>query len=151
MPAKKLSDTGVQGDPAEIQAALEAYRERMSMATAPAWRPEPGQTLHGEVIQLRMGESGYGPYPIIVVREYATGSTFAVHAFHTLVRSRLAELGVKIGFNLVLSYLGTKVKNDAADKDESNLEKTDSYHMYYAEDGSKLLNTTEVEEGFSFE
>lgn len=131
--------------------AIEAYFARVQQATAPAWRPEPGETLAFEVLKLKMGpDSGYGPYPIFVVKELESGDIVAIHAFHTMLRERFREMGVKPGFKGVVTYLGERVKNSAKDDDDRP---DDRYHMYYAEDLVTAMQADQsgIEEGFSFD
>src|SRR3982751_944710 len=72
----------------------------------PAWISEPGTVVRATVIGLKMSEPNeYGQYPIITY-EAADGSIFAVHAFHTLLRETLQELGTKVGSEQILSYDG---------------------------------------------
>jgi hypothetical protein len=133
---------------ANTKAELEAYFARMEMATAPAWRPESGDTIVGEIVGLKMGDGGeYGPYPIVVLKTIGgTGGPmhFAVHAFHTLLREALKELKVEMGSRIVITYLGTMEKNVQKDP-----EKPQSYHMYYVEDFDKA-QSADVDENFSF-
>lgn len=123
---------------------LEAFFARQELMTAPAWRPEPGETVIGEVVGLRMGaDAGYGAYPVIVVRT-ETG-TVSIHAFHTLLRDGLREIGVKLGMRLAVTYKGVLEKNKQTDP-----ENPDSYHMYFVADLEKLAaGTPAIEEGFT--
>lgn len=121
---------------------IEAYFERMELLTAPAWRPEVDESIFGEVVGLRMGDGDYGPYPIIVVRaDYGTRS---IHAFHTLLRDGFKEIGVKKGMRVAITYKGVVTKNSAADKDVKDIEKTDTYHMFFVADLDKVQEDPEV-------
>ena len=121
-----------------IEAALIAFQERKANATAKAWRPEPGDTLAYEVVQLKMGaDAGYGTYPIIVGKNMDTGEPVAIHAFHTMLREGLRDAGCDIGKRLITSYIGEETKNKPNAKGEF-----EKYHMYYTEEIN--LDATEV-------
>lgn len=108
---------------------LEAYFERMNQRTAPGWRPTPGTTERATVIGLAMREDGgYEDYPVITYKR-ADGSTFAVHAFHKVLRDRLAELKTDIGSDQYVTYIGARPHNTI--KNEDGTPKL--YHMYDAE------------------
>jgi hypothetical protein len=106
---------------------LEEYFARMEQAKAPAWRPDPGTTVVGEVIGLSMREGDYGPYPVITYK-VGDGIVINVHAFHTMLRERLAELKTDIGVVQVITYSGMRDKNKPNAKGE-----IERYHDYYVE------------------
>lgn len=106
---------------------LEEYFARMQQAKAPAWRPDPGTTIVGEVIGLSMRTGDYGPYPVITY-EVDGGLVINIHAFHTMLRERLAELQTDIGVKQIITYNGMREKNKPNAKGE-----VESYHDYYIE------------------
>lgn len=108
---------------------LEDYFKRMEQAKAPAWRPDPGTTVVAEVIGLSMRESadGYGMYPCITYKMEG-GAVLNVHAFHTMLRERLAELKTDIGVKQVITYAGLRNKTKPNAKGE-----IEQYHDYYVE------------------
>lgn len=103
---------------------------KIALASAPAWRPNPGDTLlNPTVVGVRKGGVGgeYGTYPILVV-ESTDGDILAIHAFHTLLRDRLAEIKPTPGTVIEsITYLGEKITNASAGKDEKD---QTSYHHY---------------------
>ena len=140
----------------------ENYFARMEQRQAPAWMPEPGTTIRGTVKALRMGgltadEGGYGRYPIIIYRvvgirnpgeaDFNVGDhgDIAVHAFHTLIRERLAELKTAPGSDQFVTYLGTRESRNRKDKDGKPV----AYHNYDAENvGSEA--EAEIDLDFKF-
>lgn len=98
MVAKK-SDTGVNAE-------LIAKREQtIHMLNAPAYRPDAGDTLTAHLVGVRKGgiNSEYGIYPVLYFQR-ADGFPFpkgandeelefiAFHGYHSIVKTRLAEL-----------------------------------------------------------
>jgi hypothetical protein len=147
---------------------IEAYFERKAYRQAPAWLPEPGSTLKGEVIGLKLGMSEYktpdspnGEYPIIIYKVMTAlkpidgvlsvdtnvpiGSTVSIHAFHSILRTTLAELGTDIGKTQWVTYDGKQASRSRKDKDGNPVE----YHLYDVEnDGEPAV--TGKDEGFKF-
>ena len=116
------------------------FAQRAAFANAPAWRPEPDETLvpgddYAEVIGFREGHTDeYGSYPVIIYThksfEKAHGNPFvAFHAFHTIARERLAELGTKVGSRQNI-LVGAKRMNNAGDKE---------YVPYFIEDADHVV------------
>lgn len=127
---------------------LEEFFRMREMATAPAWRPEPDTTIAAEVVGLRMGESGYGPYPIVIYR-LDSGEIVSVHAFHTLLRERLRELGTTIGKRQFISYMGKREKSNATPEEKEK--GLDQYHMYFVQNADDIKNgVTGVADDFTF-
>lgn len=132
--AKKNADSPIVTD---IDAEMAAYRTAMQNATAPAWRPEPNTTIVGTVIGMNMRESGYGPYPMITYR-LDNGEVINLHAFHTLVRTSLAEAKTDIGKRQFVTYLGKQTKNNPTEEEKAK--GLDQYHMYYVLNAEDLNN-----------
>jgi hypothetical protein len=131
---------------------LEDYFERMNVRTAPGWRPDPGTTERATVIGLALREGEYGKtpeeriYPVITYKR-KDGSTFAVHAFHQVLRERLAELKTDIGVEQYITYIGPKMGPDEKDPSKEEVK----YHMYDAENvGDETTAQVGKEEGFHF-
>ncbi len=78
---------------------------------APAWRPNPGDKLIGRVIELREREGQYGRYPIVTVRT-AAGDELAVHAFHEVLSTELAQVAPAVGDEIGIKYLGKHPERD---------------------------------------
>lgn len=118
----------------KMAAELEAYFAAKELNTAPAWRPEPGQSLFGTVTGFRMGrDNGYGEYPIVIVQ--TENGPVSVHAFHTLMRDGFKSIRVRKGTRVAVTYDGVRVTNDTADKPEK--EQT-TYHSYFVADLDKI-------------
>jgi hypothetical protein len=78
---------------------------------ADAWRPEPGDKLIGEVVELGQRDGAYGVYPIVTVRQ-DDGVELAFHAFHTVAQSKLAEARPQVGERVAIKYLGLNKRGD---------------------------------------
>jgi len=139
--------------PVDLDAALADYKERMAQATAPAWMPEPDTTVMGTVIGLRMGGTpepvGYGFYPVVTYK-LPDGSVVAVHAFHSLLRERLAELKTEIGKVQMITYLGQKSSRTRTKKGEDGKDIPVEYHLYYVENYGEKSANRGVDEDFKF-
>jgi hypothetical protein len=74
---------------------------------AEAWRPEPGDALIGEVVDLDERDSEYGdvPYPIVTVLT-DDGNEVAFHGFHTIARRELAKKQPQVGERIGIKYIG---------------------------------------------
>ena len=128
----------------ELEKEFAEYEERKNQRQAPGWSPEVGSTIKVECIGLRMGVSEYGTYPIVVYKNLADGSALSVHAFHTILRKKLAELKTDIGSVQFLSYLGQQASHTRKDKDGESVQ----YHNYDVENVGEAI--TVREEGFTF-
>lgn len=134
----------VKKDSTETQPEL-TFAERVAIATAPGWRPEPGETLEkATVIRMSMGESDWGPYPVITYRTQ-DGKYVRVHVFHQLLRERLAELKTDIGSVQNLTYIERRTGNTV----KANGDVTE-YELYYAENDGDTMNAVEVAPDFKF-
>jgi hypothetical protein len=94
--------------------------DRFEKHYAPGWRPAIHEIAQGVVAEL--GERlGYDdkPYPIVVIRK-GSGEEVALHAFHYVLRSKLAEEKPAIGDRIAVRYDG-KVKSKTGGK---------AYHSY---------------------
>ncbi|MHB8469999.1 MAG: hypothetical protein ACYDCH_09625 [Gaiellaceae bacterium] len=83
--------------------------------TAEAWKPNAGDKIVGEVIDVDSRDGGFGLYPIVVLRTDA-GDEYAVHGFHTVIRNELAKRPPRIGERLGIKYLGKSDKGYEAYK-----------------------------------
>jgi hypothetical protein len=79
--------------------------ERLDAEFAPAWRPEAGEKLVGQIVVISERTGGFGRYPIVTLRQ-DDGSDLAIHAFHSVLSSRLAEVQPKPGERLGVKYEG---------------------------------------------
>jgi hypothetical protein len=80
---------------------------------APGWRPAIHESVEGTIIEIA-DRAGYDdkPYPIIVLRK-DSGDEVALHAFHTVLRSKLVELEPTVGDRLAVRYEG-RIKSKTA-------------------------------------
>jgi hypothetical protein len=83
------------------------------------WKPDPGASITGQVIDIATGDGGYGVYPIVTLRT-EQGDEIAIHAFHTVLRTELARRRPKIGDTVGITYHGKRA--NASGKGE--------YHSY---------------------
>ena len=79
--------------------------QQLDRVNAAAWKPEPGDKLVGEVVELGERDGGYGTYPIVVI-EPEGGEPSAVHAFHDVLRNELARVAPRIGDVMAIRYDG---------------------------------------------
>ena len=91
--------------------ASSSIDEKLDADFAEAWRPEPGDRLIGEVVSISERAAGYGAYPIVTVQP-EEGEPLAIHAFRTVLASKLAEAGPKIGETVGVEYLGEVTTGD---------------------------------------
>jgi hypothetical protein len=140
---------------------LAQFETNKAINNAPAWRPDSDdndqpKTFMGEVIGLRMGggdgKDDYGFYPVIVYK-LSDGSAaafgfpyLAFHAFHTLARQQLKDLGTTVGVKQIVSYDGLRRKNNATD--EEIAKGMADYHVTYIENVG--AETKAVADGFEF-
>jgi hypothetical protein len=73
---------------------------------AEAWRPDPGDKLVGEIVELG-ARAGYDDelYPIVTIRQ-DNGVELAAHCFHTVLRNELAKLKPQVGQRIAVKYEG---------------------------------------------
>lgn len=119
--------------------------ERIALTTAPAWRPESkGDRIENvTVVGLKMMPSEYGAYPKVVYRTQ-DGEYIAVHAFHTVLRNNLAEIGTQVGHVHNLVYLGRPLSNTRKNSDGD----PQAYELYYVELAGAEVKA--VDENFAF-
>jgi hypothetical protein len=112
--------------------------DRLDADYAPAWRPDPGDKIEGEVVAIAERAGEYDPYPIVTVRR-SDGEEFAIHAFHTVLAGEFAKLQLKLGDKIAVKYLGKK----------QNRAGNGSYHAYrVVKDGDEpLVNWTKYATG----
>ena len=73
---------------------------------AVAWRPEPGDKVAGDVLEVVVLDRGWGPYPCLTLK--TLDGEVSVHAFHDVLRKELAKRRPKIGDHLEITYNGKK-------------------------------------------
>lgn len=84
-----------------------SLEDRLEQGLAAAWRPDQDDphTLIGEVVEITIGTTDYGRYPIIVVRK-EDGEEKAVHVFHSVLRNEVEKYRPNIGEKIGIKYLG---------------------------------------------
>jgi hypothetical protein len=105
---------------------MATLQDALDKAFAEAWRPQPGEKIVGEVIDLSERTGAYGRYPIVTVRT-GDGEERALHAFHEVLANELGRVAPKVGDVIGVRY-------DGNDEDKG-------YHRYRvrrAGDGSGL-------------
>lgn len=122
-----------------------AYQERRAVRKAAAWMPEEGATVRATVIGLEMRGSDFGEYPCVIYRKN-DGEVFAVHAFHTILRERLAELKTKIGVEQYITYEGQKTSRKRVDSNGN----PQIYHDYDVENVGSESSLEGVDANFAF-
>ncbi len=78
---------------------------------AEAWRPEPGDKLIGEVVELSQRDGEFGSYPIITIKQ-GNGEELALHAFHTVAQNELARVRPQVGETAAIKYIGKRTAQD---------------------------------------
>lgn len=141
-------------DAAKETTELEAYMARMEFATAPAWRPEPGQTLMGTVAGFGEGipsDPKLSKYNIVYVKTPNQGM-FALHCFHTLLNEGFKNINVAKGMRVGVTFVDHRMKNDSIGKPEKDLEATDYYYYYFVANMDAVANGEDApEEGAEFD
>lgn len=81
--------------------------ERLEAGLPTAWRPDQddADTLIGEVVDIQIGTSDYGQYPIIVIRQ-EDGTEKAVHGFHSVLQNELMKHRPNVGERVGIKFLG---------------------------------------------
>jgi hypothetical protein len=86
---------------------MAAFDKQVDREYAEAWRPEAGDKLVGEVVELGQREGAFGTYPIVTVRR-DDGTEAALHAFHTVAANELAKAAPQVGERIAIKYVGQK-------------------------------------------
>jgi hypothetical protein len=73
----------------------------------PTWKPEPGDTLTGVVVAMKLLDSKYSgkPYPFLEF-ETADGTIIGWHAAQTVAKSQLKQVRAQVGDKLNIKYKG---------------------------------------------
>jgi hypothetical protein len=72
------------------------------------WRPDKGEhprTLEGEVLDIRVIEGSYDPYPLVELED-DNGCVWYFHAFRDVAQSELATCGPQVGDRISVAYKG---------------------------------------------
>lgn len=84
-----------------------SLEDRLESGLPSAWRPDQDDPdiLVGEVIEIEVGSSDYGRYPILIVRK-KDGEEKAVHGFHSVLQNELVKHRPQVGERVGIKYLG---------------------------------------------
>lgn len=84
-----------------------SLEERLESGLPSAWRPdqEDDATIIGEVVEIQVGTSDYGSYPLLVIRK-DDGEEKAIHGFHTVLQNELVRQKPQVGERIGIKYLG---------------------------------------------
>ena len=84
-----------------------SLEDRLESGLPSAWRPDQDDPpmLIGKVIEIEVGQSDYGRYPILVVRQ-DDGEEKAVHGFHSVLQNELLKARPNVGERIGIKYLG---------------------------------------------
>lgn len=113
----------------------------INIRSARGWKPAPGQTLVGTIVDIRKQASEYGEYPVLTVAAEgddpeATEYT-AVHAFHGTLKTALYELKPSKGQRLAITYGG---QSESRKRKDSNGDPV-KYHVYTVLDPDAAVQT----------
>ena len=73
--------------------------------TAEAWKPEPGDKIVGEVIDVDSRTTEFGTYPIVTLRT-DEWEELAIHGFHTVLKREFSKARPEVGDRIGVKYLG---------------------------------------------
>lgn len=75
------------------------------------WKPEPGDRLVGEIIEMTERTSDFGvTYPWLTIE--ADGDEYSFHAFHTVASGEIRRLRPSVGDHIGIKYLGKPAGKD---------------------------------------
>jgi hypothetical protein len=97
---------------------------------AEGWRPEPGDILRGDVVDVTMAEDRFNArkrYPIVTIARQEDGEKVAVHAFHQVLQNALRSVRPMPGDSLAIKYTGRKARKG---DDEATTDDRDKFHVY---------------------
>lgn len=101
--------------------------DRIAEDYAPAWRPEPGNSVVGFVQEITLGTTDYGTYPIVTIVS-EVGERVAIHAFHSVLKDGLLRARPSIGEEIAVRYNGKRLPKGVNPKDKGAKDK--EYHDY---------------------
>lgn len=110
-------DTGfADEDPLRVMDHDADILDALNRPAARGWRPAPGDTLSGRVVDTySSGEGEYGEYPIVEVVT-SEGDIVALHCFHTTLRSAVDRRKPKVGDRIGVRYDGRLTSGGFGDK-----------------------------------
>jgi hypothetical protein len=84
---------------------MTSLRDLVDKDYAEGWKPEAGDYLEGEIIEISKRDGGYGDYPIITVRQ-DDGNELAWHASPTIAKAQVADKQPNVGDRIGILYKG---------------------------------------------
>ena len=84
---------------------MKSLQDRLN-STSQAWKPNPGDTLVGTVLEIDERTSEFGSYPLLIIEEEESGDEIAVHAFHTVLKNEIARKSPAPGDKIGIVYNG---------------------------------------------
>jgi len=81
-----------------------SLQDRLQAKTE-TWKPKPGDTLIGTLLEITERESEFGVYPLLIV-ETEDGDEIVFHAFHTVAKNELGRLAPSVGDQIGIIYGG---------------------------------------------
>lgn len=112
--------------------------DTLAVALAPAWRPNPGDTITGALAHRDTRVTEYGTYPVVYID--VEGSLVAVHAFHQTLKDGLKELKPQRGDFVSITYAGEKESKNTDSKGEKR-----TYHHYVVLDPDSEIDGGEMD------
>lgn len=82
-----------------------SLEDELNQEFAPAWRPDPGDTIIGRVVDLQQRTGDWDPYWVVTL-ELDDGEREAVHAFHFVLAEELRKIRPQVGHRIAIKYLG---------------------------------------------
>jgi len=83
---------------------VKSLQDRLQAKTE-SWKPKPGDTLIGTLLEITERESEYGVYPLLII-ETEDGDEVAVHGFHTVLKNELGRQAPVVGDQIGIIYHG---------------------------------------------
>lgn len=149
--------------------AMTPLQRNIAIATAPAWLPDAGSFLTGDLVMVRKGDSAYGAYPVLIIdptdANKEPNKFVAVHAFHTILQTELLKRRPTPGTKLTFAYMGQEESNASkrayaaavaqADGDAAKLTKAETdrvfYHLYVLLDGDGTADDAVKVDAFTWD
>lgn len=125
-PAQRRDGLREQFREANLAAALAAYNDGfpvLALSVAPAWMPQPGDTIRGTVFGIIGREHPeYGHYPIVGVKT-PDGALVAIHCLPQTLHDGMRAAKPQVGDEIVAAFVGERISGTRGDGDVE-------YHLY---------------------
>lgn len=100
------------------------------------WRPNPGDSITGKVLDLTTGQGDYAKYPIVTLQ--TKDGEVNVHAFHHTLKNRLREMRPKRGHTLTITFLGEVPQTRKSDGEPIMVDGKPKTLMMYSADSPEF-------------